>query len=74
MKHFVIVISALIILTLIWLAIIINAASFYINFDNESRLFFKNVSLQFNVIYISGVVLFMSYAYLLISQKNKRFF
>lgn len=74
MKRFIIIISALIVLTLIWLAIIINAASFYLDFDNESKLIFKNVTIQFKVIYVSGVLLFISYAYMLISQRFNSFF
>lgn len=74
MKRFIIIITALIILTLVWLAIIINAASFYLDFDNESKLIFKNVTIQFKVIYITGAMLFLSYAYMLISQKFNNFF
>ena len=74
MKRFVIVISALIVLTLIWLGIIMNAASFYLDFDNESKLLFKSVTIQFKVIYASGIILFVSYAYMLISQKFNNFF
>ncbi len=74
MKRFIVIISALIVLTLIWLAIIINAASFYLDFDNESKLIFKSVTIQFKVIYASGIVLFISYAYMLISQRFNSFF
>jgi len=74
MKRFIVIISALIVLTLIWLAIIINAASFYLDFDNESKLIFKSVTIQFKVIYASGIVLFISYAYILISQRFNSFF
>lgn len=74
MKRFIVIISVLIVLTLIWLAIIINAASFYLDFDNESKLIFKSVTIQFKVIYASGIVLFISYAYMLISQRFNSFF
>lgn len=74
MKRFTIVILALIILTLIWLGIVLNAARFYLDFGNESRLIFKNAVLQFKVIYVLGIVLIGSYVYMLISKNCHNYF
>lgn len=74
MKRFAIIITVLLALTLAWLAIVLNAAVFYLDTDNESRLYFKNVTLQFNFIYILGAILFFSYGYVLLSEKYKRYF
>lgn len=74
MKRFIIVMLLLIVSTLVWLGIILNAAQFYLEFDNESRLIFKNVVLQFKIIYFLGVILIMGYIYMILSKSYHSYF
>jgi hypothetical protein len=74
MRRFAIVMTVLVLLTLIWLGVIMNVARFYLDFENETHLIFKNATLQFRVIYIFGIILFGSYAYVLVSQRFNNFF
>lgn len=72
MKRFFLTISILILFTLFWLGLVIDVAYYYFD-EGLNSLLFKNLSLQFKVIYILGILLNLGYLTLLVFKKNRNF-
>ncbi|MEZ4852949.1 hypothetical protein [Flavobacterium sp.] len=71
MKQFALTIGTLLSLTLIWIAIVLNTAYY---FDGVmDKLVLINPTLQFRTIYVLGVVLIVSYTYILVSKKTSAY-
>lgn len=70
MKKFTILLTAIIILALLWVAIVLNAAY---GISTEKTLFFNSSSVQLKVIYILGIAINASFLMLLFSRKNNHY-
>lgn len=74
MNRYVFIVTTLVVLTLVWLGLVLNTAEYYFDYGNESNLLFRNINIQFKVVYIFGIVLNFMYLYLILSQKYRKFF